>query len=97
MTCLIVGADNLGAKKRELNEMGFREVVHWSGRKLRLPSQLPCKVKLVVVITGFINHRHMREVRKMAHKSGIRVIYLKRGLSELACCNENYGMIHRTA
>lgn len=84
MTCLIVGADKLGTKTKHLKEMGFREVVHWSGRTLRLPPQLPNKINLVVVFTGFINHGHMREVRKMARKAGVKVIYLKRGLAELS-------------
>ncbi|MDA8235917.1 DUF2325 domain-containing protein [Desulfotomaculum nigrificans] len=85
MTCLIVGADSIGSKEKDLRDMGFREVIHWNGRTLREPKQLPSRIHLVVVITGFINHNYMHKVKKLAKKSGIRVIYIKRGLSELTC------------
>lgn len=85
MTCLIVGADSIGCKEKGLKEMGFREVIHWNGRTLREPKQLPGRIHLVVIITGFINHSYMHKVKKLAKKAGVQVIYIKRGLSELSC------------
>lgn len=82
MRCLIVGADAIGCKENYLEEkFGVNEVLHWDGRKRKMPS-LPL-VDMIIVLTGFIGHGVMRHVRKEAKKSGVKVLYLKRGVAEL--------------
>lgn len=84
MRCLIVGTDRLGAAERVLSEkLGVKGVVHWDGRRKKLPSCLPGGVSLVVLYTGFVRHGIMRRTRELARKAGIPVIFLRRGLSEL--------------
>jgi len=82
--CLIVGTDRLGAAERVLGEkLGVKGVVHWDGRRKKLPSRLPGGVGLVVIYTGFVRHSMMWRARELARKAGIQVIFLRRGLSEL--------------
>lgn len=82
--CLIVGTDRLGAAPTILKrKFGVREFVHWDGRRKRLPESLPKDTCLVVVYTGFVCHALMRRVRELAGKAGVKVVWLKRGLSEL--------------
>lgn len=82
MKCLIVGTDRLGAAPAILKEkFNIDEVIHWDGRK-----RSKCDIKnlsLIVVYTGFVNHALMHQVKKMAKKNDIRIIYINRGLSEL--------------
>ncbi|OPX89474.1 MAG: hypothetical protein A4E53_01551 [Pelotomaculum sp. PtaB.Bin104] len=82
MRCLVVGADSIGTKGTYLEKkFGVKEVLHWDGRNKKMPF-LPA-VDLVVMLTGFINHLMMWHVKKEAKKRGIKVLYLKRGVSEL--------------
>lgn len=84
MKCLIVGTDKLGTAPKILNKrFGVREVLHWDGRRRKPPPNLPKGTDIVVVYTGFICHGLMLRVRDLAKKSDVRVIYVKRGLSEL--------------
>ncbi|SHJ45169.1 DUF2325 domain-containing protein [Desulfofundulus thermosubterraneus] len=84
MRCLIVGTDRLGAAPAILRQkFGVREIVHWDGRRKKLPESFPRGTGLVVVYTGFVNHTLMHRVRELARKAGIKVVWLKRGLSEL--------------
>lgn len=83
-TVLIVGADNLGSVPKTLNKkLGVEKVIHWDGRRTRVPGSLPKGVSLVIVYTEFICHNMMKRVRKLAKKSKVPVIYLRRGLAEL--------------
>jgi len=82
MRCLIVGADNLGATKNYLNhKIGVTKIIHWDGRRKKIPS-FP-SVELVIIITSFINHKFMYYVKGEAKKRNIKLIYLKRGKSEI--------------
>lgn len=82
MQCLIVGADKIGAKKDFLaRKFGVTKILHWDGRQKKLPP-LP-QVDLVLVLTGFVNHQLMNWVKKEAKRRNVRVVYLKRGVSEL--------------
>ncbi|NHM28011.1 DUF2325 domain-containing protein [Desulfofundulus sp. TPOSR] len=84
MRCLVVGTDRLGAAPTILRQkFGVREVVHWDGRRKKLPESLPKGTCLVVVYTGFVCHALMHRVRELARKAGVKVVWLKRGLSEL--------------
>lgn len=80
--CLIVGADAIGRKKNYLsNKYGMEKVLHWDGRSRKIPSLKT--VDMIVVLTGFIGHAQMQQVKKEAKKRGIKVLYLNRGVAEL--------------
>lgn len=82
MRCLIVGADAIGCKKNYLlQRFGATEVMHWDGRSKKMPHI--ALVNMVIVLTGFIGHTQMQQVKKEAKKHGIKVLYLRRGIAEL--------------
>ncbi|HOV78814.1 MAG TPA: DUF2325 domain-containing protein [Bacillota bacterium] len=82
MRCLVVGADNLGTKADYLKKkFGAEEVLHWDGRSKKVFA-LPM-VDLVIILTGFISHKAMHYVKKEAKRRGVKVLYLKRGITEL--------------
>ncbi|AEG14393.1 Uncharacterized conserved protein UCP020408 [Desulfofundulus kuznetsovii DSM 6115] len=82
--CLIVGTDRLGAAPAVLRQkFGVREVIHWDGRRKKLPESLPKGTDLIVVYTNFVRHALMWRVKELARETGVKVIWLRRGLSEL--------------
>lgn len=79
---LLVGADKIGTKEKYLIEnYGATEFYHWDGRVKKHP-HMPL-VKMVIVLTSFVNHDLMFYVKKEAKKIGAKVVYLKRGIAEL--------------
>lgn len=85
MKCLIVGTDRLGSAPKILKEkFGINEVIHWDGRKM--PRNKLGKLSLVLIYTGFINHATMQKVKKLAKQENIKIVYVRRGLSELNAC-----------
>lgn len=82
MRCIIVGADRLGKTPEYLaKKFGVTRFWHWNGRQRKLPS-FP-KADMVVILTGFVNHGLMFYVKTEAKKRNIKIVYLKRGKSEL--------------
>jgi hypothetical protein len=83
MTCLVLGADKIGNLEQKLKGKGVdaKKVIHWNGRE-RIES-IPSKVKLIIVLTGFVNHQAASKIKILAKKRDIPVIYLSRGMCEL--------------
>jgi len=83
--CLVVGCDSLGTRLSLFRELfSVDEVIHWNGRSASPPEKLPKGTRVVVIYSGFVNHPFMYAVRKLAKKSGVRTVFLRRGLSEMA-------------
>lgn len=76
---LIVGGDTLGKIPNKLEEIGFREVLHVSGRKVQMvKKEIPAHIDLVLVLTDYINHNLSGVLKKRAQERGIPVCYAKR-------------------
>ncbi|WP_026675756.1 DUF2325 domain-containing protein [Alkalihalobacterium bogoriense] len=76
---LIVGADHLGKIPSKLEGIGFREVLHISGRKVQqVKKEIPTHVDLVLVLTDYINHNLSTVLKKRANEQGIPICYAKR-------------------
>lgn len=86
-----MGADSLGALPRLKEKLGIDEVIHWDGRLRRPPKALPKRVDTVVIFTGFISHTAMHAVKRMARMRDVRIMYLKRGLTELETAKSTGG------
>lgn len=85
MRCLVVGTDKLGAAPKVLKEKySVEKIIHWDGRNKKIPKKLPDKISLVVIYTSFVNHNLMWVVKKLAKKRNIRILFVNRGLAELA-------------
>lgn len=75
MTILIAGGDRLGAFPIWMATQGGK-VLHWPGRKhCRQP--IPGSVKLIVLLTSFINHSLGQRLKKEAAKKGLRIVYAR--------------------
>lgn len=84
MTCVLVGTDRLGAAPRILKEQyGATEIIHWSGRK-KVPKNIPRKTNLIIVYSSFISHEYMWAIKRLAKIHNIKIIFVNRGLSDLA-------------
>ncbi|MFB5663852.1 DUF2325 domain-containing protein [Alteribacillus sp. HJP-4] len=76
---LIVGADRLGAIPARLKEAGFENILHISGRKVKMVhKEIPDKVDLVLVLTDFINHNVSTKLKEKAKERAIPICYAKR-------------------
>lgn len=83
MTVLLVGADQLGNIPDRLEQYGFSQVLHWSGRERRAVNRtLPRGVDLVLVFSDFINHQLMHSVKSQAKSRQVPMIFCKR-----SCCD----------
>lgn len=88
MHCLIVGADNLGTFPCLIETVcPGAKVTHWDGRTKKSPP-FPSDVTMVIVLTGFIRHQIMHHAKREAKKRGLRIVYLKRGKSEIVDLKE---------
>ncbi|KHF39078.1 DUF2325 domain-containing protein [Halalkalibacter okhensis] len=96
---LIVGADRLGSIPKKLEEIGFSEIIHVSGRKVQMVKrEIPSHVDLVLVLTDFINHNLTGVLKKKATEQDIPICYAKRswcsiyqaiGKCDYGCGNES--------
>ncbi|WP_026703306.1 DUF2325 domain-containing protein [Salibacterium aidingense] len=76
---MIVGADKLGSIPKRLQELGFQDISHVSGRKVKIVhKKIPDKVDLVLVLTDFINHNITDKLKQKAKERNIPVCYAKR-------------------
>lgn len=88
MRCLIVGTDRLGAAPKVLRKkLGISEVIHWNGRRKKHPDCIPSGVQLILLYSGFVSHSLMWRVRELAKKTGVQMLIVNRGLSELGKCS----------
>ncbi|MET3507905.1 hypothetical protein ABMB67_004026 [Halalkalibacter oceani] len=76
---LIVGADRLGSIPKKLEQMGFSEINHVSGRKVQMvKKEIPAHIDLILVLTDFINHNLTSVLKKKAAEQDIPICYAKR-------------------
>lgn len=74
MSILIAGGDR--TIPAWLTHCTEGEVIHWSGRgAFRQP--IPESVKVVVILTSFINHGLAGRLKKEAGKKGLRLVYAR--------------------
>ncbi len=84
MTVLLVGADRLGNIPKELEEFGYNQIIHWSGRKAKTRNQsIPSKIDMVLVFSDFVSHGLMDAVKEQAKRRRLSIVFAKRGTSNL--------------
>ncbi|MCE5286802.1 MAG: DUF2325 domain-containing protein [Pelosinus sp.] len=85
MDILIVGADNLGSIEKNLKLMDIAKIVHITGRNTadRKCCSLSPAIKLVLILTDFVNHNTAKVYKKQAKLSGIPLICAKRSWSSI--------------
>ncbi len=84
MSILVVGGDKLGSITQKLSETGFSEIQHISGRKYGdRKTKIPFNADIVLVLTDFIEHALMRNIKKESKKSGVKLIFSKRSWTHM--------------
>lgn len=64
MTVLVVGGDYLGNIPQELKKLGYKKIVHWTGRQKSLQNKaMPLNVSKVIVLCDYLNHNLMRNIK----------------------------------
>ena len=79
MTITIIGGDRLGNIPARLEENGFTQVAHLTGRKqISVEKQLCGNTDLVLVLTDFVGTDLSRSVKQTAKKQGVSVAFSRR-------------------
>ncbi|MDU4962375.1 MAG: DUF2325 domain-containing protein [Sporomusaceae bacterium] len=85
MSVVVIGGDHLGHIEKKLYERGVNKLIHISGRKKSDNRRLVLnkQVSAVLVLTDYINHNLMDEVKSQARCFNIPVIFAKRSWSSV--------------
>ncbi|MGN7312631.1 DUF2325 domain-containing protein [Alkalicoccobacillus gibsonii] len=76
---MIVGADHLGSIPKKLEDMGFANILHISGRKTKMVKrEIPADIDMILVLTDFINHNLTTVLKKKAMEQDVPICYAKR-------------------
>lgn len=81
---LVVGGDRIDGLRQVLHAQGMNQVEHWTGRKPGdVRRELPQHLTVIVVVTGWLNHSMMYHIKHLAHKRGLRIVYVRHGADHL--------------
>src|SRR3954447_19713183 len=76
---LIVGADHLGVIREKLSSVGFDEILHINGRKVKMvKSKIPESISCILVLTDYVNHNLSTVIKQRAKSQSIPIFYAKR-------------------
>lgn len=93
MSVLIIGGDRLGKIPENLKRIGYSKIKHISGRKCNCNSlRIVNKYDTVIVLTDYINHNLMHNLKNSIKNGEIQIIYCKRSwchIKELLNCENN--------
>lgn len=79
MSILVIGGDHLGNIKDKLNQKGFDEIGHITGRKKRdRKIKISQNTDLVLVLTDFIGHNMVEIIKEESRKNNVSVIFSRR-------------------
>ncbi|MEJ6951618.1 DUF2325 domain-containing protein [Natronospora cellulosivora (SeqCode)] len=82
---MIVGADNVSSIKSNVEDLGFDEITHLSGRKKSefRAFRLSNNFDLVLVLTDYIHHTAMKAIKREAKEKDIDIIFSKRSWASI--------------
>ncbi|WP_139491387.1 DUF2325 domain-containing protein [Brevibacillus dissolubilis] len=82
---LIVGGDRLGNITNLLQDAGYQEIHHVTGRKSSEAGvKIPTGVKMILVLTDFVNHNIAKTVKSQAKDRALPIMFCKRSCSAIA-------------
>ncbi len=86
MSVLVIGGDKIDSIASVLKNFAFDKVIHWDGRKVStVKKDIPQDVKLVIMLTNFLNHNAMNKFKGEAKRKAIEFICAKRSESSIFC------------
>lgn len=81
MRALVVGGDHVEVIKKALTAGGMRRIDHWNGRKVGHSRRaIPRDTTVVVIFWNNVSHELARNVRRLAWRLGLPVVYCRRAL-----------------
>jgi len=81
---VIVGADHLGQIEKNLNQIGFKNILHIKGRKeSHNRFQIPQEADAVLVLLDFASHNLVKAMKDKAKKQSLPVFYAKRSWTSI--------------
>lgn len=84
-TILVVGGDRLGNIMELLQDRGFHDVHHVTGRKSSQTGiKIPSSVHLILVLTDFINHNLAKTIKEQAKERQLPILFCKRSCAAIA-------------
>lgn len=78
MSILIIGGDRLGNIIRNLQNIGFQDIQHFSGRKKGHFELMRRKVDIVLVLVDFVSHELANKIKEAFKKEPVRVVFARR-------------------
>jgi len=86
MSVLVLGGDRIETLRKTITEMGIERVIHWTARGMKRGNvnkrPIPSDVKVVLLLTHFLNHNAMRYYRAQAKSKELEIIYADRNISQ---------------
>nr|WP_295970858.1 DUF2325 domain-containing protein [uncultured Bacillus sp.] len=81
---LIIGADHLGVIPEKLTSVGFKKILHMSGRKVQMVKRdIPENISCILILTDYVNHNLTSVIKKRAKNQSIPIFYAKRSWSSI--------------
>ncbi len=81
---LVIGGDRLGNIVSLLQERGFSQVHHVTGRKASQTGvKIPACVDLIIVLTDFVNHNLAKTVKSQAKERSLKILFCKRSCAAI--------------
>jgi hypothetical protein len=79
MSILLVGGDRLGNITQKLQENGFRDIQHISGRKNGdRKIKISEKTDLVLVLVDYVEHQLTEIIKKESKRCGVKIAFSRR-------------------
>lgn len=86
MSVLVIGGDKIDSITSVLQNFNVEKIVHWDGRNPSIVRKdIPQDVKLVIMLTNFLNHNAMNKFKNEAKRKAIEFICAKRSESSVFC------------
>ena len=83
---LVIGGDKIDSITSVLQDFSFEKVTHWDARNPSVvKKEIPQDVKLVIMLTNFLNHNAMNKFKNEAKRKAIEFICAKRSESSVFC------------
>ena len=84
MSVLILGGDRIDPIRKILTELGVSDIIHWTARNQKSGRKkdkvIPTKVKMVLMLTNFLNHNAMKHYRAEAKSKDLPIVYSTRNV-----------------
>ncbi|GIO05788.1 DUF2325 domain-containing protein [Brevibacillus reuszeri] len=82
---LVVGGDRLGDIESMLQDKGYRNVYHVSGRKKSdVKATIPSDTELVLVFINFVSHSLSKNIKKLAKQQHVPIVFCRRSCDAIA-------------